>query len=232
VGIVAAMGSAKTGCHTDNERTRTRPVLKALIIMGVVYCVLMACWPVVGGYYSRFYCAGANFLFGSFGSKGKVRFIEAREGDCDVKIRLFNVERRDERGRVQFAEVAHSCRHDGYIYTAFLIALILATPIPGRRKLWALVWGLILLHCFVVIKLAVRLVVAFSREPIRFFEISPFWRWCLYTFHQQFIVNITFGFVVATFVWILVSFRRGDWSRITSSWGHAKELGRPAKRVK
>jgi len=34
--------------------------------------------------------------------------------------------------------------------------------------------------------------------------------------HQAFAVNVTFGFVVCVFIWILVCFRRKDWTMIIS----------------
>ena len=39
--------------------------------------------------------------------------------------------------------------------TALTIALILATPIPWRQRAWALLWGLLLIHAFILFSLQV-----------------------------------------------------------------------------
>ena len=171
----------------------------------------MACWPVLGRVYSKFYCAGANFLFGKFGSKGIVQFSESKEAGKDIEVRLYNSERRNKNGAIVGVKKTHSSRRDGYIYAAFLVALTAATPISVKRRMWVLLWGLALIHCYIALKLTLRLIVDFNREPIRLFTISPLWERTFYTFYQQFIANVNFGFVVAIFIWILVSFRREDW---------------------
>jgi hypothetical protein len=106
-----------------------------------------------------------------------------------------------------------SSRRGGYIYIMFVVALIVATPISVKRKLWALLWGLILIHFFIVLKLAVRIVDIFNREPLGLFVIGPFWEMGFY-FLYFLMMNLTFGFVVSTFIWILVTFRREDWRRL------------------
>jgi hypothetical protein len=218
------MDIAKSGSYKDSNHIRAKRVLKSLLGLVVVYCLIMACWPVLGKVYTRFYCVGANFLFGSFGSKGIVEFVESKEAGKDIEVRLYNAQRRDQNGAMIGVRASHSSREDGYIYAAFLVALIAATPITVKRKLWALLWGLVLLHCFIALKLAVRLIDGFSNEPVRLFVISSFWKKGFYTFYQEFIVNVTFGFVVAIFIWVLVTFRRGDWSRIISAGGQEPKL--------
>ncbi len=174
----------------------------------------MACWPVLGKAYAKFYCAGANFLFGSFGSKGIVQFSNLEDARYDIMVRLYNVGHRVQSGAISSVGLSHSSRCDGYMYPVFLAALVAATPMSVKRKLWALLWGLILIHCFIALRLAVHIIEIFSREPLRLFAISSFWDGWFYKAYQQFVVNITFGFVVAIFIWILVAFRREDWSKI------------------
>jgi hypothetical protein len=109
------------------------------------------------------------------------------------------------------------------MYTAFLIALILATPIPLSRKAWALFLGMILIHVFIASQLALRLFHAFNNEPLSVFTLNPFYGRVLSMANQAFAVNATFGFVVCVFIWILVSFRRRDWAMIQELYARGKK---------
>jgi hypothetical protein len=175
----------------------------------------MACWPLAGRVYSRFYHAGGNFLFGSFGANGKVRFEETGDPSFDTRISLVNVGRMDANGKLKQLQCPCSIRRCGYIHAVFLTALIVATPVPIRRKLWALLWGLILIHCFIAAVLGIWIAFNFCGEPLYLFAMSPFWKGKLNVPFELFILNGTSGFVAAVIIWVLVTFRREDWSRIT-----------------
>jgi hypothetical protein len=164
----------------------------------------MAPWPRLGRAYTRFYRAGAALLFGSFGSTGIVSFEPLSDSEYDMHIIFYNRARMGPDGNMAGVQTRHSSRHAGYIYVAFLAALILATPIPARCKGWALFWGIILIHGLVVLKLALR----------SMFVLNPFCRRVLSITHKAVAVNATFGFIVCFFIWILVSFRRRDWAMI------------------
>ena len=210
------MDIAKSCLYKDNKRINAGQVLKSLLVLAVIYCLLIACWPVVGRAYSCLYRGGANFLFGSFGSKGIVEFNTLKKAEYDIEVFLYNIDHRNQDGTLRGLETSHSSRRDAYIYIAFLVALIAATPISVKRKLWALLWGTIFIHCFIAMKLYLRLIDAFSREPLCVITISPFWGRIFYAVHQMFVENVNSGFVAAVLIWILVSFRRGDWVTIVS----------------
>jgi hypothetical protein len=180
----------------------------------LAFGLMMAPWPRVGRAYTRFYSAGASVLFGSFGSTGVVRFEPLSDSEYDMHVTLFNRARPGPGGGVARIQTRHNSRHAGYMYVAFLTALILATPIPWKRKAWALFWGMILIHGFVALQLLLRISHAFNSKALSMFVLSPFCSRVLSTAHQAFAVNATFGFVVCVFVWILVSFRRRDWVKI------------------
>ncbi len=156
------------------------------------------------------YRAGGALLFGSFGSKGKVLFDPIDDPPYDTLLSFANVGRKDANGRIMWVQCGCTSRRGGYIYIMFVVALIAATPVSVRRKLWALLWGLILVNCLIAVKLGVRIIDVFSKEPLRLFVISPFWEMGFHLLYRL-MVNLTFGFIVSTFIWILVTFRREDW---------------------
>jgi hypothetical protein len=182
----------------------------------LAFGLLMAPWPRLGRAYTKFYCAGAAFLFGSFGSTGVVTFEPLHDSEHELHVTLYNRTHRVPGGDGVAIRTRHNSRHAGYMYAAFLAALILATPLPLKRKMWALLFGIILIHCFIALQLALRIFFAFTNEQLSVFAISPFSKRILSISNQAFAVNVTFGFVVCVFIWILVCFRRRDWAMIIS----------------
>ncbi len=182
----------------------------------LAFGLMMAPWPRLGRAYTKFYSASAGFLFGSFGPTGIVTFEPLHDSEYDLHVTLYNQARTGPDGDKVAIQTRHSSRHAGYMYVAFLAALILATPIPPRRKAWALFLGIILIHGLVALQLAIRILHAFHSRPLSMFVMSTFSKRVLSICHQAFAVNVTFGFVVCVFIWILVSFRRRDWAKIVS----------------
>jgi len=210
------MGDAKANIDTTSLMSiQTKHVIGFFCVFVVIYGLLMVPWPGLGAAYSKLYRAGTAFLFGAFGPEGVVRFELASDGKYDMKIVFYSQDKMSPDGKmVPVGFTHHNSRRDGYVYVAFLTALTLATPIPWRRKGWALFWGMILIHGFIVCKLAIWILYGLSKEPLSLLVLSPFWKQVLLLTIDVFVRNLTFGFIVSVFIWIFVSFRREDWSRI------------------
>lgn len=211
------MGNTKSSTDAACvELITPKGIIRFFCLFLLVFGLLMAPWPRLGRAYTRFYSTSAAFLFGSFGSKGIVRFEPLSDSEYDLNVSLYNRARPGPDGGIAGIQTRHNSRLAGYIYVAFLTALILATPIPWRRKGWALFWGIILIHGLVASRLALRILYAFNNKPLSMFALNPFCNRVLSITHQAFAVNVTFGFIVCVFIWILVSFRRRDWVKIVS----------------
>lgn len=210
------MGDAKPNIDTTRfALIRPRQVVKFFCIFVLVYGLLMFPWPGLGAVYSNLYRAGAAFLFESFGLKDVVRFERISDGEYDTKIVFYSRDQASPDGKmVPIGFINHNSRHAGYIYAAFLTALILATPILWKRKGWALFWGMILIHCFIILSLAIWILYGLNKEPLSLVLLGPFWKQVLLLTINVFVRNLTFGLVVCVFIWIIVSFRREDWARI------------------
>ena len=71
-----------------------------------------------------------------------------------------------------------------------------------------------LIHAFIILKLAVVVIYGLNREPLSLIVLSLFWKRVLILALTAFILNLTFGLVVTVFIWLLVSFGREDWAKI------------------
>ena len=214
---LAAMGDTKSSSDAACVRLITpKGITRFFCLFLLAFGLLMAPWPRLGRAYTKFYCAGAAFLFGSFGSTGTVTFEPLSDSEHDLHVTLYNQAQVGPDSNAVAIRTRHNSRHAGYMYVAFLVALILATPLPLRRKTWALLLGIILIHCVIALQLALRIFHAFTNKQLSVFELNPFCRRVLSISNQAFAVNVTFGFVVCVFIWFLVCFRRRDWAMIIS----------------
>jgi hypothetical protein len=183
----------------------------------VVYGTLTALWPIFGPSYSKFYRSGASVLFAKFGSNGVVQFLRSDNDLEDINIILCNRAQVDsDTNTIAAYQVPHSSRYHGYYCTVLLIALIAATPLPLKRKSLAVVWGMLLVHAFIALKMLILIVNAFSTEPLCLFELSAFFEQMLAIVTKVFVTYITPSFTVSVIIWIVVSFRREDWLKMVN----------------
>jgi hypothetical protein len=188
----------------------------------ILYAVLVAPWPGLREGYAAAYRAACNWAFARFGSEGYVQFrpLPAGAGKMDSEIFLGNL-------RTHASRTAqHNIRLIGYLPTAEVIALVLATPLPWRRRAWALLWALLLVHALVAARVAVALLYGFSGDhPVALWSPGPIWTALLSATYNVTVVWVSFAFVAPVFIWIVATFRRRD----LLDWLDTRAPGRPVR---
>jgi hypothetical protein len=177
----------------------------------LLYGLLVMPWPGLLASYAAGYGAVGNAIFGSFGRDGVVRFepLAAGREKMDTEISIGNLRTRPPPKRAE-----HSARLTGYLPTAEVVALILATPIAWRRRWKALLWGLLLVHGLIALRVTILLLYGFSGDhPCALYSPGPFWSNVLTKMYSLCAVWVSFTFVAPIFIWILVTFRRIDLQR-------------------
>ena len=177
----------------------------------LVYALLVVPWPGLLDAYRACFRAGGNVLFHSVGSAGSVLFKPIPSGDHARDTTLVLIKRRPHyaRGELDIKSV-----YTGYRPTAFLIALVIATPIPWSRRWRALVWGLVWVNVFVALRVWLRLLDTFSDgNVLALYTFSPFWKSLLQALVKIIVEQPETHYMAPAFIWILVVFRRGEWKR-------------------
>jgi hypothetical protein len=119
-----------------------------------------------------------------------------------------------------------------YLPTALLIALVLATGIGWRRRLWALAWGLLWVHVFIAFLMGVMIVVVIWANPeLDLFQASQSWQKAVWLLNECFGNRVGTPLIMAVLIWMVVTFRREDWINIlgqkeTVACNFAKKLTR------
>ncbi len=193
------------------KELNSRSVIKAFGLFILFYGLLMIPWPGLGTTYSGCYRAGATLLFESFGSQGAVRFERSNHPEYDLKITLYNLNKPAPDGGGQpFKAFCLTSRYSAYIYAAFVAALILATPISWKRRGWAMLWGMILIHGCLAFKIFIMLLYHFVHTPNSPMVFDPVLKQVIFFAQEAFLRHVAFSLMVSAFIWFLVSFRRED----------------------
>ncbi len=194
------------GVDADNAEPRGR-ITGFIFRLLLFYGLLSAPWPGVHEAYSACTRAVGNAVFGSFGSDGVVRFMPLPDakGGMDTAISIKNV------NSPVVGKLPHSNWFSGYLPMVEVVALILATPIPWKRRWKSLFWGILLVNVFVGLRVWVTLLHGFSMDqPCALYHPSPFWMGALTDLYNYFALSSTCSFVIPALIWILVTFRESD----------------------
>jgi len=94
----------------------------------------------------------------------------------------------------------------GFLPTALLLALILATPISLRRRGWALFLGFLCMHFLILLSL--NFIIWNESMEISLVNLSPFWKHISNGFRDALVTQ--FSAAIPVLVWIFVTLRRED----------------------
>ncbi|UCE60058.1 MAG: hypothetical protein JSU63_21770 [Phycisphaerales bacterium] len=214
----------------------TRVILRFSFFVLLFYTLLMIPWPGLQSAYSGAFRTGGDVFFRRFWawSDGRVRFLDLHSEflmedlksvtlvdpppgfrlppPTDVMDTLMVMSNRGVPG--PYGVLRTSSRPVGYWPTAWMLALILAKPMSWSRRGWALLWGLLLVHVFIVVRLSLTLANnGFgAAKSYALFEMSPFWKDVLARAETVLLTDPTATFAIATFIWLLVSVKRSEWA--------------------
>lgn len=178
-------------------------------LVGLLYGLMVLPWPGVRAGYAAFFRAGGNGIYPSLIPGGTVKLHPLREpkGQLDTVMVLRNLRSSKER------RFMTSSQKPGYLSTALVVALVLATPLPWRRRLWALLWGLILVTGFVACVTFVIVLYPFRAGGLALFGPPAPWDSVLAVCYTVATSSVVTWFIAPIFLWGLVCFQRSDWSR-------------------
>lgn len=188
---------------------QARRVAGFALRFALVYGVLVVAWPLARGVHRPLYCALGNALFD--GGDAAARFRPLDTGtDLDVQVVL------TKRGPPTVtARMENSSRLVAYMPLVSLVALVVASPIPWKRRRRALWQGLALATAFVAVRMAIPIRRDFSRaDALQVHHPGALGRWLLEVGERALLDAPASFFVVPILIWVLVAFRRQDWELV------------------
>lgn len=189
---------------------RIKPIAGFFVFFLIVFAALIL--PRVGlqEAYAAFFRASGNAvsLLRSYGSEVSVRFEGLPADDSQLDTRIVFTHRQS--GATESWDVG--TRFQGYTPTAFVVTLVLATPLPWSRRWRALVWSLLAISAFVALRQFI-----FIASVI--YHPGPWVAWALDFAFWVGVESFAGVFVIPLGIWILVSFRRSDLEKILKTGG-------------
>ena len=180
--------------------------------------LLLAPWPGLKDGHAHALRAVGNALFGHFGAKGIVVFRALDDGADPLHNTIIYLGNRDRLlpgGQLDVVSVKFSSRYTAWLPAALVAALVLATPLPWRRRWVALGWGLLWVHLFIVFVLLVMILHQYAESPaVGLHQWTGLPRHALDALHQILVGYIGASYAVPVLIWIAVAFRRDDWPRL------------------
>lgn len=187
-----------------------RALLFFFVLVGVVYGLLMIPWPGLLTGYRRTIAGISNIFLGQL-ADGRMRYevMETPTLDKDTTVHVQNIITGSR------ARMSVNARRT-YLAMAFALSLILAAPIPWRRKVFSLGLGIVLMVCW--IQFGIWLKVAHMLSEPRFGAMA------LGEGTRKFMLMVTMWtmspvvpYIVALLVFVLVTVRREDLIRLSAA---------------
>jgi hypothetical protein len=199
---------------------RLRQLIFFFLPVIFIYAALMIPWPGVAPRVLGFYHGVANLVYGSMGAGTAVfgpNQTDAEAADTEVTLRRpVTIDGRTMRLK---GSMAFNARSRYLAPPALVLALTLSTPIAWRRRWKAIVLGQIVIHTILAVTMWILLRTSLGvMHP----EPTAFQTWAHKLAEDVFSRSLALPFFLAIITWVLVSFRRGDWSRLIGRAGSAE----------
>jgi hypothetical protein len=187
-------------------------ILGFLIRFVVVFGLLIFPSPTWNKLYGRGFRAVGNAVFARDDEKCVLYFEGHRQSQgfsaVDTRIMIGNRHLVDSNGKGLGALLVLNTRSVGWLPTALTAALIVATPVPWRRRCWALLWGMLLIHSFVLFSVAAY--IWNESTTVSLVTLSPFWKEIADALEYTLVTQMGISFSIPVLIWIAVLFRRQD----------------------
>lgn len=185
-------------------------------IFVLVFSAMMAPIPAVQHTYAAFFRSVGNLVFAEPGDEARCSFVALNrpDGRMDTEIQLTNLR------TTTTAKMNTSSRFTGYVPTAIVLALILASPIRLKQKAWAFVWGLLACQVYLVLRIGTGVLRRFTMsDDLAIWTPGPIANFLIEAMFDIFVVSAIGGFILPILIWVLVTFRRHDWYRLQNTGG-------------
>jgi len=188
---------------------RLRPLIGFVVRVALLYMVMAWPWSIVTRAYASAYRSVCNACFSSMVSGGSVHFQPISEPKRDYDSEILFVNTRT--GAKQLALA--SSRDPAYLQTAFVIALVLATPLPWRRRFLSLGASLVLVHLVILAKVCLTLVHGLNRGQVAVLHLSHGVERVVALANREAVNDIVSVLMIPVLIWMVVIFFAGDWER-------------------
>ncbi len=193
-----------------SSRTLLLFLLKAIVIYGL----LSAPISFYDETYGKLYRNVAGIFFSKFRDSGFVKFKEGKQpATTHVNVGNYALVRPDGTSRTAYVDI--NTRFLGYLPTILLISLVLASPVPWKRRLIALAVGLVLVTLLVIFKQWIGLLWLCEESPwLQLTNFTVSGKKLLGSVNTIISVSASTVLYFVVVIWLLVTFNKDDFKTI------------------
>ena len=192
-------------------------IVRFLLIFSITYIVLLLPQTGIDRKYENFFRNMGNKLYGNFGKEGVLMLKEEYGVGYDTRIYLSKKSLLQKNNDYKAEIFPINSRRIGYLSTAFLFALIVATPLTPKRKLFAMIIGLLLVTAYAMLKLKVLILHFYTLTKTTGLYQSPDEIKSIEFWSDHFARPNTPVYYFVIIVWIAVSFNKKDFQKLNGS---------------
>jgi hypothetical protein len=163
--------------------------------------------------YAEFLCSTGNQIFQNFATD-RVITLKPRDnsdkGDIILTIKFILMPS----GEIHRSKGNISTYVLGFLPTVFFIALVVSTPLPWKRKLFALFFGFFLISCFVMLRLRVIILCCLNLPTGLGLQTDASAKESLLFWYKYFVEPISLGFSIAIILWLSVCIGKKEWQKL------------------
>lgn len=177
----------------------------------IAYGLMIAPWPGWNKCYGDYFQSFGNCFLSEQNEVRTLRFQAGDEGRLDTKIVIIAANSLDASGNLHAQILALDSRSVGWIPTALLLALVLGTPLRIKRRLLALIVGLIAVHGYILFTLWIYIVNESSHANASGPQDAFAFLAAIGDVLETTLVSQLGASIIApVIIWFLVSFRKKD----------------------
>lgn len=167
----------------------------------LLYALLAAPWPKVAETYATLFRFAGNFATRALVSGATIHFGKPANSATGADVRISM----ETPWYSQPLATELSSRLTGFLPTAQVAALVLATPIIWSRRLRALFWTVLLVNCFIALRVACVIYVLYSVTAPPAQLAGP-----ILADLVSITASPTPAFLVPPIAWLVITFRSED----------------------
>lgn len=205
---------AQNASPQPNTLLLRRAVLRFLVAFGLVYGLLIVPWPGFKEGYGRYFRFLCETVFVETHSPRYLKFEPSPDPRFSIglQITLGNRKQANASGNLPVKVMGLEARGVGWIPTALIVALTLASPISWKRRAWALLWGWLLVYVFILF--SVGCYIWNESTDLGLVALNPFWKAVANGLEETLVTQLGASFVVPVLLWFVVTFRLRDLTAI------------------
>ena len=206
-------------------------ILRFVIIFSVTYIVLLL--PEFGcdKKYEVFFRNVGNKLYGNFGKEGVLMIREESGEGYDTRIYLSAKSLLQKNNDYKSELFPINARRIGFISTAFMFSLIVATPLLWKRKLFAMLMGLFLVTVYAMLKLRVLILHFYTLTKTTGLYQAPDEKKTIEFWSDFFARPNTPVYYFVLIVWLAVCFSKSDFQKLNGTFVKLTAKQTPVKSV-